>query len=49
MGGMRAWLSWRFAAEMPIEQRQAAAVDDEVDFRPFLPRSVGFGPVSSPL
>jgi hypothetical protein len=30
-------------------QGQALAVDDEVDFRSLLPRSVGFGPVSCPL
>ena len=46
---LRPWLSCMLAPEMPTRQGQTGPFGDQVDLRPYLPRSTGFGPVRSPF
>ncbi|CAM3202960.1 hypothetical protein SAXI111661_22075 [Saccharomonospora xinjiangensis] len=46
--GLRAWLSWVFAAEIPTARGRPARSETTWIFEPGFPRSVGLGPVSSP-
>ena len=47
--GLRAWLSWVLAAEMPTISGRPTRSDSTWIFEQGLPRSTGPGPVSPPL
>lgn len=47
--GIRAWLSWTLAPEMPTDKGRPVRSVIRWIFEPYLPRSTGFGPVRSPF
>jgi hypothetical protein len=47
--GIRAWLSCRFASQTPMDRGRPVRSVIKWIFDPHLPRSTGFGPVSSPF